>query len=58
MLRFVAVPYYIYRDCMFSIPGYVITAETLPGQIRPGDNTVMTEWADVKDQINKSVNWR
>ncbi len=36
-----------------ALAGYVMTAEVLPGHIRPGDNTVMTDWADLKDQINK-----
>jgi hypothetical protein len=36
-----------------SLAGYVITAEVLPGHIWPGDNTVMTDWADLRDQINK-----
>ncbi len=36
-----------------ELAGYVLTAETLPGQIRPGDNTVTTDWADLKIQISK-----
>ncbi len=55
MSRFVHITLMYLQD-LLSIPslaGYVITAEVLPGHIRPGDNTVMTDWADLREQINK-----
>jgi hypothetical protein len=46
----------LYLQDLLSIPslaGYVVTAEVLPGHIRPGDNAVMTDWSDLREQINK-----